>query len=88
MTVRYETQVGSAVVIARQPYFLGGEHRQVFVNDEQRLSIIPQPKANGVHSNLFEIATIRGERLDVVEAYCSEERVAQIVGEMVLNGSL
>lgn len=88
MKVQFETQVGSAVVVSRQPYFLGGEHRQVFVNDEQRLSIIPQPSANGVHSNLFEIATIRGERLEVVEAYCSEERVAQIIGEMVLNGRL
>lgn len=88
MTVKYETQVGSAVVIARQPYFLGGEHRQVLVNGEQRLSIIPQPSAKGAHSNLFEIATIRGERLEIVEAFCTEERIAQIVGELVLNGQL
>lgn len=88
MTIQYETQVGSAVTIARMPYFLGGEHRQVLVNGERRLSIIPQPSALGVHSKLFEIAIIRGERLEVVEAFCTEERIAQIVGELVLNGQL
>jgi hypothetical protein len=63
----------------------------VLVNGKVRLSIIPQPAANGVHSRLFEIAKIgysNEEALEVVEAYCTEERLAQVIGEIVLNGSL
>jgi hypothetical protein len=91
MNVSTVTTVGSAIEITTQPYFLGGEHRQVLVNGKVRLSIIPQPAANGVHSRLFEIAKIgysSEESLEVIEAYCTEEQIAQIIGQMVINGSL
>lgn len=88
MTTQHKTQIGSAITVARSSYFLGGEHRQVLVNGVRRLSIIPQPSALGIHSNMFEIAILDGANLEVVEAFCTEERIAQIVGEMVLNGQL
>ena len=88
MNVRTLTTVRSAVEIVSQPYFLGGEHRQVLVNGECRLSIIPQPSAIGVHNNLFEIAKVRGENLEIIEAFCTEGRLALIIGEMILNGNL
>ena len=84
------TTVGSAIEIVSEPYFLGGTHRQVLVNGQRRLSIIPQPAANGIHKNLFEIAvlTYGSGDLDVLGAYLTEEDVAKVIGELVLNGSL
>lgn len=78
----------STLVVESEPYFLGGTHRRVIVNGHQKLSIIPQPSANGVHSKLFEIALISGTDLEVLGAFCTEEEISQIVGEMVLSGRL
>jgi hypothetical protein len=91
MNVSTVTTVGSAIEITSQPYFLGGEHRQVLVNGKVRLSIIPQPAANGIHAGLFEIGKIGysvEENLEVMGKYCTEEQIAQIIGQMVINGSL
>ena len=87
MGLIYPPVVGSAIVVESEPYFLGGQHRKVFINGEQRLSIIPQPAANGkIHGGLFEVATVRGDDLEVVGAFLSRSEVQQVVGEMVLNG--
>lgn len=84
------TTVGSSIEIVSEEYFLGGTQRKVMINGEQRLSIIPQPAANGTHNNLFEIAvlTYGGQNLEVVGAYLTESEVAKTIGEMILNGSL
>lgn len=82
------TLVGSNMGVQTEPYFLGGEHRTIFVNEEARISIIPQPNGMSIHAGLFEIAKLRGERIEIIETYCTEERVQRIIGEMVLSGGL
>lgn len=77
-----------SIQIVTRPYFLGGEHRQVVVDGERRLSIIPQPSALGVHENLFEIARLEEGNLEVLGAYCTEKEIAEIVGQEALSGRL
>lgn len=77
-----------SVQIVTRPYFLGGEHRQVLVDGEKRLSIIPQPSALGVHENLFEIARIGEGDLEILGAFCTEKEIAEIVGQEALSGRL
>lgn len=88
MSVEVLSLVGSGMMVQKESYFLGGEQRTIFVNEEARISIIPQPNGMGIHSGLFEIAKLRGERIEVVETYCTEEQVQRIIGEMVLSGGL
>lgn len=88
MSVEVLSLVGSGMMVHTEPYFLGGEQRTIFVNEEARISIIPQPNGMTIHKNLFEIAKLRGERIEVIETYCTEEQVKSIIGEMVLSGGL
>lgn len=83
------TRVGGAIEIVTEPYFLGGEHRTIYVNHIARVSIIPQANGMSIHEGLFEIAALRGEDdIEIVETYCTEERVLTLLGEMVLGASL
>ena len=81
MSVEVLTLVGSGMMVQTEPYFLGGEQRTIFVNEEARISIIPQPNGMGIHAGLFEIAKLRGERIEIVETYCTERSEERRVGK-------
>lgn len=82
------TRIGGALEVVTEPYFLGGEHRTIYVNGAARVSIIPQAKGMSIHEGLFEIAVLGGEEIEILETYCTEERIATLLGERVLQATL
>jgi hypothetical protein len=82
------TRIGGAVEVEIEPYFLGGEHRTIYVNGVARVSIIPQSRGMGIIEGLFEIAVLGGEEIEILETYCTEEKIATLIGQRVLQATL